>query len=298
MYDIALSAAACSRSKTRAYVAWMTSPVVSDEALLFTPGGGRIGVLHGGAFDGVLGDIASRGLTTGRHAVITIGPVESATTGMQVSTQASFLVIPVDQFPVDTWAWLMERRRFAVDATLDSDEVVDVTVVDSTSAIGQIAEALASGETRVDPRDGGIVTVFSPKTRFVIAGQGPVAEPLAAAATSLGWKVAAESRPDLVMGLTATLTWMDGVVIMGHDVEQSGRNLMAALDSDAGYIGALGSRKMQEDRAQWLAYRDVTDVSRVHGPAGLPIGAATPAEIAVSVLAEAIAALRGAAPDA
>jgi len=64
---------------------------------------------------------------------------------------------------------------------------------------------------------------------------------------------------------------------------------MAALDSDVGYIGALGARRMQENRADWLAYRGVTDLSRIHGPAGLDIGAETPAEIAVSILAEAIA---------
>jgi xanthine dehydrogenase accessory factor len=65
---------------------------------------------------------------------------------------------------------------------------------------------------------------------------------------------------------------------------------MAALDSDAGYIGALGARRMQENRADWLAYRGVTDLTRVHGPAGINIGAETAAEIAVSILAEAIAA--------
>ena len=64
---------------------------------------------------------------------------------------------------------------------------------------------------------------------------------------------------------------------------------MAALDSPVGYIGSLGARRMQENRADWLAYRGVTDLTRVHGPAGIDIGADTPAEIAVSILAEAIA---------
>jgi xanthine dehydrogenase accessory factor len=63
---------------------------------------------------------------------------------------------------------------------------------------------------------------------------------------------------------------------------------MAALDSDVGYIGAMGARRMQENRAEWLAYRGITDLTRIHGPAGLDIGADTPAEIAVSILAEAI----------
>jgi xanthine dehydrogenase accessory factor len=64
---------------------------------------------------------------------------------------------------------------------------------------------------------------------------------------------------------------------------------MAALESDAGYIGALGSLAMQQSRADWLALRDVTDLTRVHGPAGFDIGADGPAEIAVSVIAQAIA---------
>ena len=48
-----------------------------------------------------------------------------------------------------------------------------------------------------------------------------------------------------------------------------------------------GSRRTQQARADWLAYRGVTDLDRVHGPAGLDIGATTPPEIAVSILAEA-----------
>jgi len=80
---------------------------------------------------------------------------------------------------------------------------------------------------------------------------------------------------------------------MGHDVESSSRALASALESRAGYIGALGSMKMQESRADWLAFREITDLSRVHGPAGINIGAKTPGEIALSVLAEAVAVLKG-----
>jgi xanthine dehydrogenase accessory factor len=90
----------------------------------------------------------------------------------------------------------------------------------------------------------------------------------------------------MVAGLAASLSPLDAIVVMGHDVETSSRCLLAALEGDAGYIGALGSPAMQEARADWLAYRDVTDLSRVHGPAGLPLGGRTPAEVAVSIVAE------------
>jgi xanthine dehydrogenase accessory factor len=50
---------------------------------------------------------------------------------------------------------------------------------------------------------------------------------------------------------------------------------------------------MQQQRADWLAYRGITELERVHGPAGIDIGARRPAEIALSVLAEAVAVRNG-----
>ena len=58
---------------------------------------------------------------------------------------------------------------------------------------------------------------------------------------------------------TAPLSPLDAVVVMGHDVESSSRNLMAALASDAGYIGAMGSRRTTERRAERLREEGVTD---------------------------------------
>jgi xanthine dehydrogenase accessory factor len=137
------------------------------------------------------------------------------------------------------------------------------------------------------------VTIYHPITKLVIAGSGPIADALAKAAQGIGWNVSVDPRPSIFVGLTATLSPMDCAVIMGHDVESSSNCLKYALESKAGYIGALGSKKMQENREDWLNYRDITDISRVHGPAGFDIGATTPDEIAISILAEAIAVLKG-----
>lgn len=66
MFDIALSVNACVRSKTRADIAWMVTPDTSVQAIALTPGGGRIGTMFDGAFDGALIDFVNRKLPTGR----------------------------------------------------------------------------------------------------------------------------------------------------------------------------------------------------------------------------------------
>lgn len=292
MYDIALSVAACVRSGTRADVAWMVSPSVSDEALAFTPGGGRIGGLANAAFDGLLADVAARQLTSGRLVEHVVTDLEAQISGIPAGTPAEFLVVPADQIDPQAWPLLLEREALSVTTALDGDVVTGVTVAAEEHATEDERAAMSNGQGVALRDDRGITTVVIPVPRLVVAGQGPIADALAAQANLLGWKAAVDPRPAMVAGLTASLSAMDAVVVMGHDVEMSSTCLMAALDSDAGYIGALGSRAMQQSRADWLALRDVTDLDRVNGPAGLDIGAGSPAEIAVSIAAQIIAARR------
>jgi len=281
VYDIALSVAACARSGTRADVAWMVAPTVSDEALAFTPGGGRIGYLASGAFDGLLADVAARQLSRGRRVHHVVTEVEAAQCGLAVGTETEFLLVPAAQFPAEVWQHLLDRLPVAIAADLEGDDIVSVGVEagDAVTGLG------------VDITADRVTTSLAPVPRLVVAGQGPIAEALVDQGRLLGWKVVSDPRPDTVAGFAAALSPLDAVVVMGHDVETSSRCLMSALESDAGYVGALGSRAMQQSRADWLAYRDVTDLSRVHGPAGLDIGARGPREIAVSIVAEVIGVL-------
>ncbi len=286
MYDVALSVSACARSGTRADVAWMTSPVVSEEALAFTPGGGRLGSLAGGAFDGLLSDAAERRLPQGRQLTHRVTDFESVVCGLPAGTPVEFLIVPAEQFPSEIWSLLLERRPLAITTILDGDVVTSVTITSWEGADDRERELLSAARPTAVAIDDGLVTVLAPVERLVIAGAGPYADALADQGALLGWRVAVESRPEMVAGLAAALTPMDAIVVMGHDVESSGRCLMAALESDAGYVGALGSAAMQQARADWLAYREVTDLSRVHGPAGLPLGGRSPAEVAVAIVAE------------
>lgn len=81
------------------------------------------------------------------------------------------------------------------------------------------------------------------------------------------------------------------VVILTHDPKFDEPALMGTLGTDARYIGAVGSRKTSADRRIRLTEAGATDaqMSRIHGPIGLNIGASTPEEMAISILAEIIA---------
>ena len=121
----------------------------------------------------------------------------------------------------------------------------------------------------------------------------PIGDALSDAAGLLGWDTQMITDVRTATGVIAGLAVLDKMVVISHDDDLAGPALQAALAGEVGYIGALGSRRTQQSRADWLAYRGVTDLERVHGPAGLDIGANTPAEIAVSILAEALAVKSG-----
>lgn len=286
VYDVALSVSACARSGTRADVAWMIAPTASNQAVAFTPGGGRVGQLAGGAFDGLLADVASRQLSRGRLVSHQVTAIEAPLCDLPIGTPVEFLIVPADQLPSDIWPTLLAHRPVGITAEVADGEVTTLDIAVPDAAEGRMADMLRAGDPAVEVDGGLIRTVFAPIPRLVIAGGGPFAEALVAQGRLLGWQVVAETRPEMVSGLATNLSDLDAIVVMGHDVESSSRCLMAALEGGAGYVGALGSPAMQEARGDWLAYRDVTDLSRVHGPAGLPLGGRTPAEVAVSIVAE------------
>ena len=126
------------------------------------------------------------------------------------------------------------------------------------------------------------VTVLDPREGFATAERFPGARMV------MEW-------PDRVMA-SLRLDSRTGVIALTHDPKIDDPALVAALESDAFYIGALGSRKTQAARRERLGAMGFSaeTVDRIHGPVGLPIGARTPEEIAVAVMAQVIGALRGA----
>ena len=128
--------------------------------------------------------------------------------------------------------------------------------------------------------------------RLLVVGKGPVSDALVPMALELGWEaVVATSMDEVTRGLPRA----KAVVVTSHDSDVDGPALAAALAARPPYIGAMGSRRTQARRQEWLLANGhtETDLEPVHGPAGIDIGADGPAEIALSILAEMVATLRG-----
>lgn len=158
--------------------------------------------------------------------------------------------------------------------------------------------------------------VHNPQVRVVIVGAVHIAQPLVRMVRLAGYEpvvvdprraFATEARFE---GVTLVREWPDealarlglgrrtAVVTMTHDPKIDDPALAAALRSEAFYVGALGSKKTQAARRERLARLGFpeADLARIHGPVGLPIGARSTGEIAVSILAQLVAALRAPAP--
>lgn len=301
MFGIALTTASCLRAGTRVDVVWLVDGhglggFDPAEAIALTPGGGRFGSLLGGALAGHLADLATRSSSQARLVELEVADVDAAVAGLSGPGRVTAVVAPADQLPEPLWRHLLDRTAVCLIGEIDNGAVGPFSILlgDEIDAAGpEVADRFRRGVsgTFVEAHEHGnrLVSIMIPVDRFVIAGQGPISDALSAAASLHGWQVLRAADVDTATGLMVDLTPADMVVVMGHDVELSSRMLAGALASNAGYIGALGSSRMQDQRASWLAYRGITDLDRVNGPAGLAIGAATPAEIAVSILAQVIA---------
>ena len=284
MYGAALTAVSCLRANTEAHIAWIISSTGlpshdPTEVVTLTAGGGTIGSLCNGILNQHVEFIA--GATRGRLVNIELSGTDALIAGIPDGGTATIAIAPATVLPDALWATLLERKPVMLTANIDNG-MLDGFV------LAEIDEDIDGSGTRSDLANEKLRSCFVPVQRLAVFGNSPIVDALSTYAAALGWQVATADEPERGIGLMNALSHIDSAVIMGHDVESSSRVLEAALESEAGYIGSIGAPRMQDQRADWLAYRGVTDLSRVHGPAGLDIAAKNPAEIALSVIAEAV----------
>lgn len=225
----------------------------------------------------------------------------------------------------DTLANLLEaregKRPVALVSNLDTGEqalvyrdsvdgalALDDTVVDAARAALRDDKSgrINSGNTAL------FVQVFNPPKRMVIVGAVHIAQPLVTLAQTSGYEVVivdprgAFATRDRFPGVTLSEDWPDtaleelkidnrtAVVTLTHDPKLDDPALHVALRSEAFYIGALGSRKTHGRRVERLTEDGYSEneIGKIHAPVGLAINAKSPAEIAISIMAQITQVLR------
>ncbi|HAA93799.1 MAG TPA: xanthine dehydrogenase [Rhodospirillaceae bacterium] len=172
----------------------------------------------------------------------------------------------------------------------------------------ELAAAFAADRSRMigEGEDRTFIHIFNPPKRMILVGAVHIAQSLAPMAALSGYDVTvidprgAFATNERFPGVTLITEWPDdampkltpdrrtAIVTLTHDPKIDDPALVAALNSEAFYIGSLGSRRTHASRLERLRAEGFgdTELDRIHGPVGLNIGAVSPAEIAISILGQ------------
>lgn len=212
------------------------------------------------------------------------------------------------------------KRRIAMVTELESghqmlvsDEAAEGELELNTELLERVRNLMAGDQSKVLEDEGLFVQTYSPPLRLFVIGAVHIAQALVPMASLTGYDVtvidprqafATDSRfpevelvdewPDDAL-VEAGLDSRCALVTLTHDPKLDDPALIEALKSDCFYIGALGSKKTHGSRLERLKEAGVDPklFARIHGPIGLDIGAKSPSEIALAIMAEMTSALRG-----
>jgi xanthine dehydrogenase accessory factor len=214
-----------------------------------------------------------------------------------------------------------EKRAAVLVTNLESGEVRLIeaaTLGAMQSTDPELAEALAAAlssdkSTTLETPDGPLfLNVQNQALRMIVVGAVHIAQPLARMAALTGYEVTivdprrSFATDERFPGVELNSEWPDdaltelrpdartAIVTLTHDPKLDDPALGVALKSEAFYIGSLGSKRTHAARLERLRESGFSDIemARIHGPAGLNIGAKSPAEIAVAILGQVTEALR------
>jgi xanthine dehydrogenase accessory factor len=274
-------------------------------ALLALRGDGLVaGSVSGGCVEDDLIDRVRHGERVGKPSLVAYGVSKEEAARFGLPCGGNLRLV---QEPLASTAWITE-----VLARTARHELVARTMSLETGAV--VVEPASRGE--VFSFDGKTLrALFGPRWRLLIIGAGQLSRTVAQMALALDfeviccdpreeynltWDIAdttfSKAMPDdLVLALQ--LDPHSAVIAVTHDPKLDDMALLEALKSPAFYVGALGSRSNTATRKERLKLFDLTDaeIDRLHGPVGLDLGSKTPAEIAVSIVAEIVAVKNGVA---
>ena len=278
---------------------WGSAPRPIGSWLAIRQDGQVAGSVSGGCVeDDLIRRVQTEILTrdTPELVVYGVSQQEAARFGLPCGGTLRLLVEPKPQIAV------LEKLLESISSHEVVKRTVDIATGKSTLQAGDRHDEFSCSDTEM-------CTTYGPRWRMVIIGAGQLSLYTADFALASDFEVIViDPREEYAEGLNRDdVTFIQGmpddvllaigvdphtaVVALTHDPKLDDMALMEALKSPAFYVGALGSRKNTQKRKERLLEFDVSkeQVERLHGPVGLYIGALTPPEIAVSILAEVIA---------
>lgn len=177
------------------------------------------------------------------------------------------------------------------DGVLDDDAVA--------AARGLLRRGATVTETVPTEHGDLLLDLWVPVPSVLVVGAGAIGDALLAQAALLGWAARSEAALDATVAAVEGFTDADVLVLLDHDPAFDAA-LLAGLRHGRGFLGALGSRRTQSARRERLLAAGVpeADLARIHGPVGLDLGARTPAETAVSIVAQVVSTRSGRAAGA
>ena len=303
---------------------WGSAPRQAGSQMAVREDGAFVGSVSGGCIEGAVIGEAQASLQDGRPRNLKFGVTneEAWAVGLACGGTIEVNVSPIakatERATIAALNKARDEKRAVVLATELQTGRTELIYTDEAKS-GALAEAAKNAACRDESAsveaDGStwFLTVFNPPLDLAIIGAVHIAQPLARMAALADYAVriidprtafATEERfpgvtlshewPDEALA-TKPLTARSAIVALTHDPKLDDPALAVALRSPAFYIGALGSKQTHAKRLERLKEAGFSDaeLARIHGPIGLKIGAKSPAEIAVSVLGEMTAILRG-----
>jgi xanthine dehydrogenase accessory factor len=292
-----------------------SAPRPVGSKLIVSETGELAGSVSGGCVESEVVEAAREVLAGGEPRLLTYGISDELALSVGLPCGGE-IDVWVDEPDPQLFAQLADVARAERRAVffVDLDDGMQRLVLDGDNEVAD--ELIRSGHSKVVQLHGRrlFADVFGPPPRLFVYGAVDTADALCAAAKAIGWRtIVADAR-----GRFATrerlphadeilVSWPEealaqvapdhttAILVLTHDDKFDLPLLTGALATDAYYIGALGSRRNQERRRERLleAGVDEAELERISGPAGLDIGAHTPAETAVSMLAEIMAVRAG-----
>ncbi|MDF1803924.1 XdhC family protein [Thalassovita sp.] len=290
---------------------WGSAPRRVGSQLAVSGEGEIQGSVSGGCVEGAVVMEAIEALEDGQHRLLEFGVSDgdAFAVGLACGGKIRVLVEPVgDALPVD----LLEQLVTARAARQPVAVVADLVDGDRWLTHNGHAERFRMDRSGFEEDGRFFVSVHNPPLRMIVVGAVHIAQALVPMARLAGYDpVLIDPRDSFgsearFPGERILNDWPDdavqelgldsrtALVLLSHDPKIDDPAIEQALAADVFYIGALGSKRTHAGRVKRLQDKGFTEaqIARIHGPVGLDIGAASPAEIAVAIIAECTQVLR------